>query len=334
MRYSIFLILIVVSSCSNENSNVFIQPSEVYIAGLTETDGRIGAAYWKNGKLHLLPGGLTYSIASNIAVAGTDVYVAGVISDRDAEDDQSVNNVPVLWKNGFGSLLPIPDSVESYYRIGILSLDVVDGDVYVFGQVSDQLMNNPGINVSPVLWKNGQLVPLDNLAGRGAGSLNIVGEDIFIAVDDGYWKNGIFHTIEEANVVALIEVVDDVVYAAGLDNNFNRGYWSNGLNFVPLELPNQETYGLYLIDIKLLDGDVYILGRQNDEAILWKNGLIEAVIGDAEPSDLSTYENTISISGNKRDKKDDYYGVYWLVNGSVKTKPISDCSFASSIFTR
>lgn len=107
------------------------------------------AAYWKNGHTTVLT--TEESIATAIAVAGNDVYVAGVTGSYDAKNlypGYRNGGIGKYWKNGqpielSGATSPYPTSIVA-----------TGNDVYVAGIDQD--------NMRVMLWKNGQPVELSN----------------------------------------------------------------------------------------------------------------------------------------------------------------------------
>jgi hypothetical protein len=64
--------------------------------------GQLGdfAAFWKNGEAQNLTGGIPYSDAYSIFVSGSDVYVAGYAYNINPNNNNIVDRVAKLWKNG------------------------------------------------------------------------------------------------------------------------------------------------------------------------------------------------------------------------------------------
>lgn len=75
--------------------SMYLDGSDIYVAGATDTASSRYAAYWKNGVMVALSNypGTTSSAATGVVVAGSDVYVAG---------SGIVNGVylGMYWKNG------------------------------------------------------------------------------------------------------------------------------------------------------------------------------------------------------------------------------------------
>lgn len=107
--------------------------NDIYIAG--NGDGK--GIYWKNGVRNELEG--DYTFAADIDVSGTDVYVAGTVTN-------DTKPFAAYWKNGKKF------EFERGYATGI---QILDGDVYISGYVD--IENIP----TAVYWKNG----VRNIAG-------------------------------------------------------------------------------------------------------------------------------------------------------------------------
>jgi hypothetical protein len=146
------------------NSIAFNNDGDVVVVGAvsdnTTDQSRIDIptpAYWKNEKLSMLP--LTPScpniydsncyigaVATGAVFSGNDLYIAGY-AGYNSETEQYV--VPVIWKNGVFSALPIQ---EDFRADGDYKVQVSGNDVYVFG-----ILTSEDTDALPVYWKNGQL---------------------------------------------------------------------------------------------------------------------------------------------------------------------------------
>jgi hypothetical protein len=78
-------------------SAIVIVGTDVYIAGVTTTPSSgYKATYWKNGvSTNLSNNASDVSVASGIALAGSDIYVVGTVSSAGSRGYH-----PVYWKNG------------------------------------------------------------------------------------------------------------------------------------------------------------------------------------------------------------------------------------------
>jgi len=143
-------------------------------------------------------------------------------------------------------------------------------------------------NGSPAYWKNGALT---TFAGSGtAKSLVISGQDVYIAgqitqttggkisVLATVWKNGVQQNLNNTGFATAngIGINGNDLYVAGnvIDSPYQRAvYWKNGLlvNIAP------NSYG-FANDIIFSGSDFYIAGqldRNNDSAVIWKNGILQ-----------------------------------------------------------
>lgn len=110
------------SVCANGN--------DVYVAG-SRMDPKTGeslAVYWKNGQEVILGKGPTFTKAQYISVAGNDVYVAGIVANKN-----------VYWKNG--KEVELPGCSLLYYMI----LAKGNGSA----QESTNLTDNNAQNITP-----------------------------------------------------------------------------------------------------------------------------------------------------------------------------------------
>ncbi|HVS98209.1 MAG TPA: hypothetical protein VHE54_17055 [Puia sp.] len=167
----------VLSQDTSGAAGMFMNGSDLYIAGSERIKGVSYPTIWKNGiAMHLAHD--TGGAAVSIAFSGTDMYVAGVLQ---------INNrqTGVYWKNGTPTTLgPV---------ISVNSLDVWNGDVYVSGwRYTDSIYNDGG-----VYWKNGSPMQLPN--STLVNAMCISGGNVYLAGDleqkggsshAAYWKNG------------------------------------------------------------------------------------------------------------------------------------------------
>jgi hypothetical protein len=345
MRY-LMLSALILTSCLNENAVPGVQtnPTEVYLAGWTDVNiegGFSQAAYWRNKERFLLSAGLIGSSANSIIVDKGDIYVSGLIYD------DHFTGKPALWKNSILEVLMLPDTLEDDYSVRLISMIFENDNLYVYGEASDNI-NSSNYGASPLLWKNGELVSLNGMAGKSTTGFSVSGSDIYFAGYDGcvsdnngywtcsigYWKNNGFNEIADASWIDLIKISNDKVYLAGRRFGDLMGYWTEGVDFRPLELPGDRIHIQYseLVDIEVRNGDVFVLGQLNYEGymdgetykdyansiVLWKNGSIEQVMGGVELCSaraLSVFNNQVYVLGGTN-----LGNVLWKIDNSFKSK--------------
>lgn len=179
-------------------------------------------------------------------------------------------------------------------------------DIYVAG-----MENN-----LPVYWKNGQVIPLDNISYGVAGtSIAVVGNDIYVAGTRNelmwndyaakYWKNGQAISLGDAAGATSITAAGSDVYVAGWKWEPSGSgavavakYWKNG-QAVSLTDGTREAYANCIM---VSGSDVYVAGQEavnstaysNYIAKYWKNGV--AVLLTNGSSDA--WANSITVVGN------------------------------------
>jgi pentose-5-phosphate-3-epimerase len=224
---------------------ITVAGSDVYLAGYSYIDDantypsyRQVACYWKNGKrtnLQTSIGPSTSSQVYAIAVAGTDVYVAG-------EHRSYASYTACYWKNGTRTMLAYP----SHSRANAVT--VAGSDVYFAGMYSD----TDNYHFRACYWKNGEQIdlpfpPLDEYkyVFISADAIAVAGADVYLAgsystilhedalVEESsvcYWKNGERINLEGFRAAAIAVAGADV-YIAGsyLGGDGERAcYWLNG----------------------------------------------------------------------------------------------------------
>ncbi len=167
---------------------------------------------------------------------------------------------------------------------GLFSMDTV--------QVSVMRQNNSLIDVYvsgsekgvAKYWKNGQEVILGNQIDSYAGSIAVVGNDVYLAGGAGdfltagsnrakYWKNGqevLLNMMGDA-FSSSIAVDGGDVYVAGWEYSGTRmvaKYWKNRQ---AVSLTNGLT-DAEATCIIVVGGNVYVSGHENGVAKYWKNG--------------------------------------------------------------
>ena len=120
---------------------IVVHGNDVYVCGNTNSDTISTAVYWKNGQQITLTQNRNY-ITTNIAVSGSDVYVAGYLKQTDEQKGEAV-----YWKNGQQITLAQADA-QAY------GIAVFGSDVYVSGFYAERKVRDA------VYWKNGEKIIL------------------------------------------------------------------------------------------------------------------------------------------------------------------------------
>jgi hypothetical protein len=270
------------SGCNGCSSSQY-GDQDVYVAG---SDGMY-AVLWKNGKAKKLTKGTGAAEARIVYVAGSDVYVAEIITETD-----------VLWKNGEEHITLAHNTSEP------LSIYATGSDVYVAGFELDRATSNR----VAALWKNmGETQRLtDGSQPAEAHSVYMLGNDVYAA---GYernnngisvavlWKNGVAQKLTSGTTEAVAQSVyalDGDVYVTGIARDrIGRSLavlWKNG---VRQKLPDYD-YNIEPVSVYATGNDMYVAGyytecitagyiEDGEETgcdsyrypILWKNGVTQ-----------------------------------------------------------
>jgi len=205
--------------------------------------------------------------------------------------------------------------------------------------------NNPSVNIYvagmennlPVYWKNGQVIPLDNISyGFTGTSIAVVGNDIYVAGTRNelvwhdyaakYWKNGQAISLGDAAGATSITVAGSDVYVAGWKWEPSGSgamaiakYWKNG-QAVSLTDGLREAFANC---ISISGSDVYVAGQEsanstpfsNYIAKYWKNGvavLLTSASSDAWANSITVVDNNVYVAGYE-----DGIAKYWKNGQSV-----------------
>jgi len=175
---------------------VAVSGVDVYVAGRSQASlaaGVLTATIWKNGVASYLPRGNDVALTA-LAVSGNDVYAAG------ADNATLISNGRYYWKNGQAQTLSVPQYGYTCTGIGATSA----GDVLIAGTYGN----------APAYWQNGQLnalAPVPNLYSK-SGGMAIQGNDVYMTGNygdfngAGYWKNGVWTLLADAQTVNVIVV--------------------------------------------------------------------------------------------------------------------------------
>lgn len=269
-----------------------------------------------------MPSGMTSAQANAIAVAGSDVYVAGYasnISSRSAvywlnngaatilpssmtssqanaiavsgsnvyvagiEENSAASGNAVLWVNGAATTLSPPSGMAFAYAAAIA---VSDSNVYVVGTAW-----NSDSDESAVLWVNGAATLLPMPSG-------LTGD---------YYANGI--AVSGGNVYVSGYTDSDADFETAI-------YWVNNNAATTLPIPAGMVYDQYSASgIALSGSDVYIAGGgstslDSGAAAYWENGTPTTLPlpSNMTESNATAYANGIALSGS------DVYTVGTLVD--------------------
>lgn len=252
-------------SCSKKDTNyssICVSGSDVYIVG----DYNNEAALWKNGeKVQLDSVKGTYSYATSVFISGNDVYVAGIVNDK-----------PVLWKN---SKYKIIDNSANYSQRCYVF--VSGTDVYIAGTVQyGNTINGNGemqndMENSAVLWKNDKKIILAKCQSCYATSIAVSGMDVYVGGVVGrtgmIWKRDsvVIAESDEATVV-------DVTYSAATafaSTSVNIGITLDSNMMLSKSKEKFDVDIDYIYDICVSGSDIYAIGSDDNNMIIFKNGI-------------------------------------------------------------
>jgi len=290
MKFNLIAILAItifsLIACKKKSEIIKTGP-DVYVSGYANL---VDAVYWKNGTMVTL--GRTFN-TTDIAVSGSDVYVAGNIGF--ALPGGGGANAAVYWKNG--NMVRLGND-PSY----INSITISGSDVYACGQA---MVNNAYV---AAYWKNGIIQPLSNLSNSTANAIRVLNNDVYVAGNAGqygsvavYWKNGTEIPLENGFATSIAVIGSDVYVAGSAGQNYPGAvYWKNGtkvnLNDASVDTIVERTSST---GIAISGTDVYVSGYVNNySAVYWKNGIRTNLNNPANYVNISNNKNTIVVNGD------------------------------------
>jgi len=303
---------------------------DIYVTGM-QNDLPV---YWKNGQAILLDNNDWNFTGTSIAVAGSNVYVAGSRNGL-----MYTEFAAKYWKNNQGTPL------GTYAGTG--SIAVVGSDVYVAGWEIDGF----GSHYVAKYWKNGQAVTLTNgNIDAYASSIVVVNNDVYVAGQEGnvakYWKNGQAVSLTNGtnqSYANSIAVVGNDIYVAGSENDGSSHhmakYWKNGQ---AVSLTNGVSHAT-ATSIGVVGSDVYVAGWEGDFygmvggtgsiARYWKNGQAVPLTNGttyAYTGSLVIFESDVYVAGYEI-TGGQYLPKYWKNGQAVSLSNGSGGGWATSI---
>jgi hypothetical protein len=136
-----------------------------------------------------------------------------------------------------------------------------------------------------------------------------------------YWVNGTFHEIDGISV-DVITAKNGIVYAAGKYNENTFCYWVDGK---PNILPDCKEVKQIIVE----NGNVYILGVNNNKTDYWINGIRYSGPSDGEIRNITIVNNIIYAAGYYTEKARNF-ACYWI-NGVRQELSNSDGYFTTGI---
>lgn len=293
-----------------------------------------------------MPSGMTSSAAHAIAVSGSDVYVAGTVSN-------STSDSAAFWVNGKVTTLSPPSGMANSVASAIA---VSGGNVYVAGSAT----SSAGIGTA-ILWVNGTattLLPPSGIVNCSAAAIAVSGGDVYVAgaawnndIDERatYWVNGAATLLPMPGGLTVDYYANGIVASGG--DVYVSGYtdsgmgsstavsWANSGQPTTLPLPS----GWMLEDYKasgitVSGSDMYVAGGGvnnvgSTTAAYWVNGTPTTLPMPSNPSNsfAGSYADGIAISGS------DVYVVgyagqtaaYWVNDGDGTLLPMPSGAYES-----
>lgn len=224
-------------------AGILVKGSDVYVVGSSSSSGTEVPGYWLNGEWHALPALSVHDgSAASITTDGTDIYISGYTYDASWQ--------PVLcyWKNGIRTDSTTVKSAPSM-NFGMTIALSGDGVLIPGYEYSNPTTHYwPGYMDESGTWTG--IENLDDDHNSEARAVYISGSDVYMAGysynpdGDGravYWKNGIIKDLEVEGYPQYIYVIDDTVYAVGVNPSESEfGYWkddSGVISWTAYEMP-------------------------------------------------------------------------------------------------
>ena len=322
--------------------------ASVHAVGTSQSGSRITPLFWRNGVQY------TLNAATGFDATPFSVHVSSSNNVFIAGSEESISNYsyyPVLWKNGTRQRL------STTYWGEARSAFVVGNDVYAAGYCDFQEL------ITPVIWKNETMIPLDfSGISAWAESVYVAGNNEYAVgcmVDYFYsnyrgqamlWENGRPLSLS-APGSRYNAYIDDFEYnkATSVHGNFVAGnvldtytgnfvatLWINGL---PQSLTNGN-FDAYASSVFVQGLDVYVAGHEYNAfdqpvARLWKNGIAQS-FGNQNSVAYSVFVSgyDVFVAGIQLNTEGNWVATLWQ-NGIPQTLAGgANHSAAYSVFVR
>ena len=265
----------------------------IYIPGaVTDMDG-YHAAVWVDGEARFVgssvdegfqdaPVSSVPSVLCSFYIDGSDIYMSGHESSLPGTMDY--NERGTIWKNG--TIIFQEEQTNSV----ISDICVSGSDVYAAGY----------LNGAPVLWKNGEAILLPNKGKPQStivnalsvqnGNVYTMGYEFYASENRSktiFWKNEELMDLELEGEGLCMSMVGDDIYCL-FEEDRKTYFYKNG-DIIDTGLETWTGFKGPHFQTLCVDGeDVYIIGRQDGIAKIWKNGVISL---------LTTEDNQCALTG-------------------------------------
>lgn len=282
------------STVASDGKSIFIDGTDIYIAGVIYTSSQRLGTIWKNGNVYAQFGSITY--ANSVYVKDSKVYVGGIVWTD-----------PAIWVDGVLSYLPklTPNSGGNVNSIVVST----DNQIHTVGNLLGKA----------ILWKNGTIISLSNNASD-ATSIKISGTNLYVSGYEinpsnsikiaKYWIINSSGTVTSVNLTSgtnLSAVANSIyinngdVFVCGYENkdatgtNTDAKLWKNGA-LVSLSSPtntfSSKGTSVFVKDNIAYVGGNYFINNNNIKACLWTDG----VFNDYNSSSPGSYINSIFVN--------------------------------------
>lgn len=341
-KITLVICLFVTGACKKSSPASITANVDVYVSGYSvATDSSTIIRYWKNGKPTICNGIIWGGFPNSIAVAGSDVYLGGILIGNNG-------TVATTWKNG--NSLSLDTSHQSY----VYKVRVSGNDVYQCGFTEKYA----ALSLA-TYWKNGKPVAVTD--GKMSGSVNdmvINGTDLYLLVEqsdvnnlaEGIWKNGKLTNFFTGSLSdhstwsdfqSMTVSSGDVYVATSIfaNNLIQAGYFKNGV----LVNVADGIHHSHAYDICVSGSDIYVSGSQTtgsvntmghiDIAMCWKNGIAQNLTDGkhtAQATGITVSGTDVYVSGYE-DNGTNMVAKYWKNGQPVILSTGKRNSYATSI---